>query len=122
MPKIIHFDLNADNLERAVKFYEDVFDWQIEKWEGPEEYWMIKTGTEDDPGITGGIAKRENPGDKVTNFINVPNVDEFADKVAAAGGKIIHPKTAIPGVGYMVTCEDTEGNPFGILEADSNAK
>ena len=45
MPRPCHFDLTADEPERAMKFYKDVFGWKFEKWDGPMEYWMVTTGT-----------------------------------------------------------------------------
>ena len=51
MPRIIHFDLPADDPVRAQKFYAEIFGWKFDKWNGPMEYWMIKTGDEKNPGI-----------------------------------------------------------------------
>jgi predicted enzyme related to lactoylglutathione lyase len=56
------------------------------------------------------------------NTIEVPSVDEYAKKIQSNGGQVIAPKTTIQGVGYFVTCKDTEGNSFGIIEMDQNAK
>lgn len=122
MPRVTHFDISADDPDRAIKFYTGVFGWTIEKWKGPMEYWMVMTGPTDKPGIDGGIAKRNDPSERVTNTIDVPSVDDFAEKISRAGGKIIVPKMAIPGVGYFAMCLDTEGNPFGIMEEDIAAK
>ena len=58
MSRVIHFDLSADKPERAAKFYRSVFNWKVNKWEGPEDYWLIQTGTEQDLGVTGDIAGR----------------------------------------------------------------
>jgi len=66
--------------------------------------------------------KREQPGAFTTNTIDVPSVDEFMSKITEAGGKIIAPKHSIPGVGYFASCQDTEGNTFGIMEEDTSAK
>jgi predicted enzyme related to lactoylglutathione lyase len=122
MPRVVHFDITADDVERAIRFYEDVFGWKIEKWSGPFDYWLVKTGESNEPGIDGGLAKRENPSDSITNIIDVPSVDEFSTKIAANGGKIVQLKMAIPGVGYLVTFKDTEGNMFGIMENDQSAQ
>ena len=122
MPRVVHFDVSADDVERAIRFYEDVFGWKIEKWSGPFDYWLVKTGESSEPGIDGGLAKRENPSDSITNIIDVPSVDEFSTKIAANGGKIVQPKMAIPGVGYLVTFKDTEGNMFSIMENDESAQ
>jgi len=122
MPRIIHFDIPADDPARAQKFYQDVFGWKFDKWNGPMEYWMAKTGDDKQPGINGGLAKRMPGQAGMTNTIDVPSVDEFAKTIQSKGGKVIVPKMAIPGVGYFAQCLDTEGNIFGIIQMDQNAK
>ena len=122
MPRIIHFDIPADDPARAQKFYQDIFGWKFDKWNGPMEYWMAKTGDDKQPGINGGLAKRMPGQAGMTNTIDVPSVDEFAKKIESKGGKVIVPKMAIPGVGYFSQCLDTEGNCFGIIQMDQNAK
>lgn len=122
MNRVIHFDVPADDTRRAVKFYGDVFGWKAEKWAGPMDYWMVTTGPEDKPGIDGGISKRQQPSDQAYNTIGVPSVLEFAEKVKAAGGKVLMPKMPIPGIGWFAVCSDTEDNKFGIMEEDPEAK
>jgi hypothetical protein len=122
MPRIIHFDVPADDVARAQKFYGDVFGWKFDKWNGPMEYWMTITGDDKQPGINGGLCKRM-PGQMgMTNTIDVPSVDEYSKKIQSMGGKILMPKMAILGVGYFAQCLDTEGNVFGIIQMDQNAK
>jgi predicted enzyme related to lactoylglutathione lyase len=113
--------MSADDPERAIRFYREVFAWRIERWAGPFEYWLIETGDPASPGIDGGLARREEPSDSVTNIIDVPSADEFATRIADNGGRIVQPKRAVPGVGYLVICEDTEGNAFGLVESDEEA-
>ena len=122
MPRIIHFDIPADDPARAQKFYQEIFGWKFDKWNGPMEYWMVKTGDDKQPGINGGLAKRMPGQTGMTNTIDVPSVDEFSTKIQSKGGKVIVPKMAIPGVGYFAQCLDTEGNIFGIIQMDQNAK
>lgn len=122
MPRVVHFEIFVENPERSTKFYSDVFGWKIKKWEGPIDYWLITTGPDEQSGINGGIAKRDNPSQSTINTIDVPSVDDFTDKITKAGGKIITPKMAIPGVGYMAYCQDTEGNTFGIMQEDPSAQ
>ncbi len=117
MPRVIHFEINADEPQRAVKFYEKAFAWKISQWEGPMEYWLIRTGEEGEPGIDGAIMKREQQWSTIIT-IEVPSYEEFARKVEEAGGKIVTAKQAIPGVGCHSYCLDTEGNIFGVLEPD----
>ena len=121
MPRVSHFNVPADNPERAQKFYEKVFDWKFEKWDGPTDYWIATTGTEE-PGINGGLSKRVPGQIGITNTITVPSVDEFSKKIMDKGGQIILPKMAFPKVGWVAYCTDTEGNVFGIIEMDSKAK
>jgi predicted enzyme related to lactoylglutathione lyase len=119
--KVIHFEIPADNPERAVKFYQKVFNWKIEKWEGPMDYWLVTAGEEKELGINGAIAPKANL-TATTNTINVPSVDDFMEKIKEAGGKVLQGKMAVPGVGYMAYCADTEGNMFGIMQMDKSAK
>ena len=121
MSRVVHFEVPADDPKRAIKFYEKVFDWQFEKWDGPIEYWLIMTGEEDKPGIDGGLARREDPTTGVENTIDVKNLDASLANVKSHGGTIIRPKMAVPGVGWMAYIKDTEGNVFGLMENDSKA-
>ena len=120
MSRLIHFDLSADKPERAAEFYRNVFNWRVDKWEGPGDYWLILTGTQDEPGVTGGVAARIASDDTTAAVFDVESVDEMARKVIAAGGEIREEKKAIPGVGYLVMCRDTEGNTFGIMQLDES--
>ena len=122
MPRIVHFDVPADDPARAQKFYSEIFGWKFDKWDGPMEYWMTITGDDKQPGINGGLSKRMPGQAGMTNTIDVSSVDEFSKKIQSKGGKIIAPKTAIPTVGYFAQCMDTEGNVFGIIQFDKNAK
>jgi len=121
MSRVIHFEINANNPERAVKFYSAVFGWKIENFGGPVDYWLAKTGTEGEMGIDGAIMPRTG---KLTtvNTISVSSVNVAIKAIEQSGGKIIQPKMPIPGIGYHAYCQDTEGNVFGILEPDPSAK
>lgn len=121
MSRVVHFEIPADDPERAIKFYEKVFDWEFEKWEGPIEYWLIMTGEEDKPGIDGGLARREDPTTGVENTIDVKDLDASLANVKAHGGEVIRPRMAVPGVGWMAYIKDTEGNVFGLMESDPEA-
>ncbi|GMQ88625.1 MAG: VOC family protein [Gammaproteobacteria bacterium] len=127
MPTIVHFEIPADELERAKKFYAELFGWKIEKYAGPMtspmEYWMITTTNEKgEKAIEGGMMQRQNPQQPITNYIDVPSIDEYSSKVETLGGKVVVPKTAVPGMGYFAVCLDTENNSFAIWETDTNAK
>ena len=121
MGRVTHFEVPADDPERAIKFYETVFGWTIEKWDGPIEYWLIMTGPEDQPGIDGGMAKRSDPEIGVENTVEVADLDSSLVDVEKNGGKLFRPKIAVPGVGWMAYIKDTEGNIFGLMESDPKA-
>jgi predicted enzyme related to lactoylglutathione lyase len=122
MHQVIHFELGTVEPERAAGFYSKVFGRKITKWNGPEEYWLVETGPQDKPGINGGLLRHQDAQPRTVNTIAVPSVDDFAEKVAANGGKVVEPKMTIPGVGYLAYCLDTEGNLFGIHQEDPSAK
>jgi len=122
MLRVTHFELPADDPEKLVKFYRDVFGWTIQKWDGPMDYWLIKTGPEDQPGIDGGIARRSKGDSGAINSIDVPSVDDYVAKIEDIGGSVVAPKRAIPGVGYLAYCKDPDGNVFCIMEEDASVK
>jgi predicted enzyme related to lactoylglutathione lyase len=121
MPRVAHFEIPADDPERVADFYRKAFGWGIKKWDGPVDYWLVMTGSADEPGIDGGIAKGE-PGTGVALSVDVDDVDAYLERVKEAGGKIVKEKHAVPGVGWLVYCADTEGNVFGMMQEDRNAK
>lgn len=92
MPRPIHFDLSADNPERAMGFYKEVFGWKFEKWNGPMEYWMVTTGDEKEPGINGGLTRKGESGMPNMNTVSVSSVDEFSKKITDKGWKVIDAK------------------------------
>lgn len=82
---------------------------------------MVTTGTEGTPGINGGLMRNTNV-KSTTNTIGVDSVEAAIKAATGAGGKLVMPKTPIPGVGYFAYCEDTEGNLFGVMQSDKGAK
>ncbi len=119
---IVHFEIPAENAEKLKKFYNELFGWKIEKMPGPMDYWMIGTVPVDKkgallrPGVNGGMMKKQNPEHKPVNYIAVESIDKYAKKVKDLGGKIMAPKTEIPGMGWWALAIDPEGNQFGIFE------
>ncbi len=94
-----HYHCSVRFTARALKFYEGVFGWKFEKWKGPMDYWLIMTG-ENEPGIDGGLARREN-GAETVNTIGVPSIAEYIEKIKEHKRTIVFPKRAIPGMGWM---------------------
>jgi len=122
-PRVVWFEIPADNVERARTFYGKLFGWKINKFPGPttKPYWLIDTGN-DDPSRNGGLLERQFPEHTITNYIAVPSADKAAAKVEKLGGEICMGKTAVPKMGYFIICDDTENNQFALWEVDENAK
>ena len=127
MNRVIHFDLYAKDPERAMKFYKEIFSWEFEKWEDEsmEKYWMIKTGSDDKPGINGGMIRRkgEEPikDTPIRGFvctIGVDDVEKYVEKVKMAGGTIAMDATKVEDMGTMASFRDTEGNSVGLMQLD----
>jgi predicted enzyme related to lactoylglutathione lyase len=117
MPRVVHFEIPAENASRAVEFYKSVFGWEIKDAGMPMPYFLATTGKEGTMGIDGAIMdKKGMTAQSVTNTIDVPSVDDFIKKITKAGGKQVTKKDTIPGVGDFCYCTDTEGNLFGILQ------
>ena len=121
MARVIHFELAADDPERATEFYTKVFGWQIQKWDGPQDYCLATTGAPGAPGIDGAIMRRDPGMPAVVNTIDVAALDDMIAMVKANGGTVVAPKMTIPHVGYFAYCQDTEGNTFGMMQNDPSA-
>jgi uncharacterized protein len=117
MNRVVHFEFAAEDPKRAVKFYENVFGWKIQKWDGPMDYWLVSTGKDDEPGINGGIMKKGDTKQLTVNTLGVSSIDELIKKIVSSGGKVIQPRTEIPGVGFHAYVKDTEGNIIGLMES-----
>ncbi len=89
MPRIMYFEIGAEKPERAVAFYEKVFGWKSEKM-GDSDYWLARTGPENEPGIDGAIMSKSGAQNVILSM-DVPNLKEAAVKITEAGGKTGHP-------------------------------
>ena len=118
MSRVVHFEIPADNPERAVKFYENVFEWKIEKWD-QFDYWLVTTGEDSEPGINGAILPKDFSS-MVRDVISVASYDEFTEKIEKSGGKILSKKMTVPELGITGMFQDTEGNILGIIEYNTN--
>lgn len=131
MSRVVHFEIQADDLERAKRFYETVFGWEFEDYGHftGSPYWGVLTGPESEAGIDGGLMPRpapaQSPGHGVAAFIctiGVESFDETAAKVLAAGGQVASPKVALTGMAWQGYFLDTEGNTFGVHQPDPEAR
>ncbi len=121
----IHFEIQADDVDRAKKFYEDALGWTIEKAQmsgDGMDYWMIMTG--EGPGINGGLYNRADNERKFQSFdctILVDDIDSVIAAIKANGGEIQpwegKEKWEMKGLGWFSRAQDTEGNVFGLLQA-----
>ncbi len=121
MPRIVHFEIPAKDPARVRAFYKEVFDWKIEKWQGPVDYWLVMTGEEGTPGIDGGLYTPNGEIGGTINTIEVDNLDIYLTKIKANGGAVVVDKMAVPGVGWMAYCKDIEGTVFGMMQSDPKA-
>lgn len=128
MPRVIHFEIHAHDPARAIRFYEQLFGWQFSRWEGPMEYYLIRTGESAAPGIDGGLIARQGgapaDGAAVNAYVCTVDVDSVDASLAALGklgGTLALPKMAIPGIGWLAYGKDTEGNILGLMQADPTA-
>jgi predicted enzyme related to lactoylglutathione lyase len=127
MSRVIHFEIHAGDPDRAVKFYETLFGWTFQKWEGPMDYWLVTTGPDSQPGINGGLLRRQGEidGQAVIAYVctvDVENIDAAITRAQSLGSQIVVPKMPVPGVGWLVYCKDTEGNILGMMQASPEAK
>lgn len=121
MNRFTHFELASGDLEKTAAFYRTVFGWDIQKWAGPVDYWLVTTGDHSTPGINGGLMATGGDFSGTINTIEVEDIDAAIAKVLANGGSIALPKDAIPGVGYQAYFKDNSGIMVGLHQADPKA-
>lgn len=123
MNRVIHFEIQATDLDVAQKFYSDVFGWTFQDM-GNEygNYRTIMTG-KGTPGIDGGLMGRAGeaplPGTSVNAFVcivSVDDIDKYIDRAKKAGGTVALEKMDVPKVGLLVYFKDPDGNTFGMLQ------
>ncbi|HUO55940.1 MAG TPA: VOC family protein [Candidatus Paceibacterota bacterium] len=123
---VIHFEIQADDVERAKKFYATVFGWDISQMmtkddshPGSMNYWGLKTRPDGEPGINGGMYERAGASQRLETYdctIKVDDIDAAIGSIKAQGGLILMEKSEIPGVGFFARAKDTEGNLFGLMQ------
>ena len=126
---VVHFEIPADDPERASKFYRELFGWEIQLMAsgGGPEYWTVSTVQTDGkgqplrPSVNGGICRRQHAGHPPVNYVSVDSVDQHVQKAQRLGAQQVMPKTPVPGMGWFAWLKDTEGNVVGIWEMDENA-
>lgn len=132
MSRVVHFEIQADDLERARAFYGAVFGWEFQDWSsavGGAPYWGIVTGPDDQPGINGGLLQRPattpGPGQGTNAYVCTMGVEDYdatEKKILDAGGQVALPKMALTGMAWQGYYLDPDGNTFGIHQPDPEAK
>lgn len=128
---ITHLEIHVSDVERAKKFYGDLFGWTFQDWDmgGGAKYVGILT-KDGEKGINGGFVMRKGPqpeeGAPVNSFVCTMEITEpvetLLEKIVAAGGSVAHPTMPIPGMGWLGYGKDPDGNIFGLIKDDKEAK
>jgi uncharacterized protein len=125
MPKVVHFEIPAEDLGRAKSFYGSVFGWKLETMSMPGgEYTTVMTTPVDEQtqlptepgGINGGMMQRDERTPSPVITIDVEGIDDALKEIEAGGGTTVTPRTAIPGMGAFAYFKDPEGNVLGLWE------
>lgn len=122
MPNLAYFEVPADDLKRAKKFYKDLLGWEFAKAENPDikmEYWMITTGPAEEGTINmGGMFQKPVPMTGIVAYARVEDLDKHLARVEKLGGKIVMPKMTVDMVGSMAHILDSEGNVIALWESE----
>jgi len=120
MAKIVHFEIPVDDAARASAFYRDTLGWQINGL-GAQPYWLVIAGTDDEPGANGALIARGDVHRSPVLIVGVDDIDATIAKVEAGGGRMLHGKLPVPGVGWSAYFVDPEGNTIGIFQPNPSA-
>ena len=123
MDRVVHFHIPVDDMKRARKFYESVFDWKIEETGIGRNYHLVKTvdademGVPKEPGaINGALFMRDEYAKAPSVVIAVDSIDEYIEKIEKKGGSVVLPKAPVEDFGMFAEISDTEGNVIGLWE------
>lgn len=127
MPRVVHFEIHGSDPERLVAFYSDLFAWQITKWDGPMDYWLVGTGS-GVPGIDGAILRRQGAapatGQAVNAYVCTVDVEDLDATLARAGrlgAEVAVPRMTVPGIGWLAYIRDPDENILGLMQSDPTA-
>jgi uncharacterized protein len=119
----VHFELAADDVDAARKFYTKIFDWKI----GPADpkmgnYAMINLGSKT---TAGGLTRKMMPGQPTAwlSYVEVASVKKTMAKAEKAGAKALVAFQEIgPGLGAVGVFVDPQGAPLGVWERGKPVK
>lgn len=116
MGRPVHFEILVEDPGRIARFYESVFEWEINRWSGSEQaYFLLTTGPDNQPGINGALMPQEFD-QNVINTIDVDDLPATLEAIQAAGGELVHGPSDVPGVGTHAYCKDPAGVIFGVMQ------
>ncbi len=116
MGKIVNFHLPADDVDRAAKFYREVFGWEFAASEPSGVPYLVHTPSENGgAGIPAAITRRQDIIKAPTPTIEVPHIDQAMLDIAMKGGQQGRVQE-IPGIGRFGYAIDSEGNIIALLE------
>ena len=118
---VCHFEIPADDLDAAKRFYGGLFNWSISPAPGLDDYLFIRTSQDNPAALGGGILRRTDPQQGVIVYVMVESVEAMATKIEELGGKVVQPKTAVAKMGWTVVARDPQGNPLGLFQLDPQA-
>ncbi|ASS76691.1 hypothetical protein CIG75_18090 [Tumebacillus algifaecis] len=116
------FEIQVPNPQETAEFYQRVFGWSIQAFGEGGDYFLLVTGEEEEPGISGAIMRAPDGEARTINTLSVSSVDEYVEKILAAGGQVVVPKFPIPGLGYRAYFKDPGGTLVGVSHLDPEAK
>jgi uncharacterized protein len=115
--RLVHFEIPAGDADRAQQFYEQLFGWSFQKYEGEIDYRV--TQASGDPG--GGLWASPSDDRGVLVYFDTDDIDAQIARVRELGGEV-EEKQAVPGMGWAASCKDPEGNPIGLWQTDESAR
>ncbi|WP_026585395.1 VOC family protein [Bacillus sp. J33] len=114
MARVVGFELNSQEPEKAAQFYSKVFGWEISEpnW----EYWPVKTGDDQCSGINGGISRGPNDYPHGTRIqIEVESIDEAISSAKDNGALVVREKMDFDNF-YLAYLMDPTGLGFGLIQ------
>jgi predicted enzyme related to lactoylglutathione lyase len=125
MPRVVHFEIFSTAPERAIQFYTELFGWAFTETSGHPGYWHIRTGSDDESGINGGLTRPyiDTPAGGIGSWVctvEVDSIERYTERIERGGGEIVVPRFAIENVGFMLHARDPDSNLFGVIEKTSN--
>jgi predicted enzyme related to lactoylglutathione lyase len=123
MDKVVHFHIPAEDMERAKKFYSEIFGWKTIPTGMDNDYTIVQTAATDKEGmllesgaINGALYLRESPGEHPIIIINVPSIADYLEKIQSSGGGVVTPNSPVGDFGFYAEIKDSEGNLVGLFQ------